>query len=85
MAERWTGEFSARARDWCEKVAGLGVDALVDAGLVARADIARAEAIVAEELFVRLCLHDYPPVPDSLCRPPDVSFGPTSGGEQQAS
>jgi hypothetical protein len=65
MAEAWSEEFTARVRQWCEKVAPLGVDALVDAGLVAKEEFTRASDIVAEELFVRLCLRDYPPLPDT--------------------
>ncbi len=44
-------------------MAALGVDVLADAGLVSRADFERAAGIVAEEVFVRLCLLDYPPSP----------------------
>jgi len=72
MVEPWSAEFSARVREWCDKLSVLGVDVLVDAGLVAKGDFERASGIVAEELFVRLCLHDYPPVPESLLKPPDA-------------
>jgi hypothetical protein len=64
MAETWSPEFAARVRAWCDHVATLGVDALVDAGIVARADFERASSIVAGEAFARLCLHDYPPAPE---------------------
>jgi hypothetical protein len=64
MAKEWSPERAARVRAWSDHVAAHGVDVLVDAGLVARADFERARIIVAEELFVRLCLHDYPPVPE---------------------
>jgi len=61
MAEQPADEFADRVRSWCEKVAELGVDALVDAGLVAKGEFKNAAAVVAEELFVRLSLGDYPP------------------------
>jgi hypothetical protein len=46
---------------WCLKVAGLGVDELVRAGLTPRSEFDRAKKMVAEEIFVRLCLNDLPP------------------------
>ncbi|HEX8721686.1 MAG TPA: hypothetical protein VF736_13710 [Pyrinomonadaceae bacterium] len=46
---------------WSEGVAELAVDALVDAGLIAKKDFERAVAVVAEEIFVRLVIGDYPP------------------------
>jgi hypothetical protein len=63
VAECWSDEFAVRVREWCEEMAGLGVDALVDAGLIDKGAFGRALEIVAEELFVRLGLHDYPPLP----------------------
>ena len=49
------------AKSWSEDVAELAVDALLDAGLVKREDFDRAVVIVAEEIFARLVLGDYPP------------------------
>ena len=46
---------------WSEKVAALGVDVLVDNGLIQKADFERATSIVAEEIRIRLALGDYPP------------------------
>ena len=46
---------------WSEKVAGLGVDMLVDHGLIKKADFERATSIVAQEIRVRLAIGDYPP------------------------
>lgn len=46
---------------WSETVAGLGVDALVDSGLLKKGDFERAKRIVAEEIRVRLSLGDFPP------------------------
>jgi hypothetical protein len=75
MEEPWSDEFAARVRERCDAVSALGVDGLVDAGLVAKGEFERASSIVAEELFVRLCLHDYPPAPGSLDRAPDSWSG----------
>ena len=47
--------------EWSRDVAELGVDELVDAGLIRKEDFDRAAAIVAEEIHVRLALGDYPP------------------------
>jgi hypothetical protein len=46
---------------WSEKVAALGVDVLVDNGLIQKADFERATSIVAEEIRIRLAIGDYPP------------------------
>lgn len=77
MIEMWSEDFSAQVRKWCYKVAVLGVDAIVDGGIVAKGDFKRASEIVANELFVRLCIHDYPPGPPSLRKTPN--------GDQSAS
>jgi hypothetical protein len=47
--------------EWSQAVAEVAADALVDAGLLRREDFAKAAAIVAEEIAVRLALGDYPP------------------------
>ncbi|MFO0796610.1 MAG: hypothetical protein U0804_03980 [Gemmataceae bacterium] len=49
------------AEQWCESVAAFAVDVLLDAGLVLREGFDQAKALVAEEIFVRLCCNDYPP------------------------
>ena len=46
--------------DWSNSVAELAVAGLIRAKLVADTDYARALAIVAEEILVRLCLEDRP-------------------------
>jgi hypothetical protein len=46
---------------WCKMVAGLGVDILMDYGLIKAEDFDQATAIVAEEILVRLVIGDYPP------------------------
>jgi hypothetical protein len=51
---------------WSEKVAGLGVDILVDHGLIKKEDFERATSIVAEEIRVRLAIGDYPPLDKSV-------------------
>ncbi len=55
---------------WSEKVAALGVDVLVDNGLIQKADFERATSIVAEEIRIRLAIGDYPP-PESQTPSPD--------------
>ena len=51
---------------WSEKVAELGVDMLVDHGLIKKEDFQRATSIVAEEIRVRLAIGDYPPPEKSV-------------------
>lgn len=45
---------------WSERVAGLSVDALVDAGFVSKEDFDSAIDIVAEEIYIRLIIDDTP-------------------------
>lgn len=52
-------------KSWSEGVAVLAVDALVDAGFVTKENFDRAVVTVAEEIFVRLTLGDYPPREES--------------------
>ena len=52
------------AEQWAASVAAMAVDALLDAGLVTREHFETASAVVAEEIFVRLCCNDYPPPVD---------------------
>jgi hypothetical protein len=54
-------QSAAGVRAWSDHVAALAVDALIDAGLIRRDDFEKAAATVSEEVFVRLCLLDYPP------------------------
>jgi hypothetical protein len=65
MGEEWSDTFASSVRQWCEKMAILGADALIDAGLLAKADFEKAVAVLSEEQCVRLALRDYPPVVDS--------------------
>jgi len=48
------------AKAWCDSVAELAADALLDAGLIGRSDIQRVVAIVSEEIEIRLILGDCP-------------------------
>ena len=57
-------------QSWCESVAGLGVDMLVDSGLIKKEDFAKAAAIVANEILVRLAMGDYPPSDETPCHNP---------------
>jgi hypothetical protein len=47
--------------EWSRDIAILAADALRDAKVLQGADIERAIDIIAEEIFVRLTLGDYPP------------------------
>jgi len=55
---------NATAGDWAKSVAAMAVDALLDAALVPKEQFEAARDIVAEEIYVRLCLNDYPPAVD---------------------
>lgn len=46
---------------WSIRIAGLAVDEMARAGLISWDDFDRAETIVAEEIFARLCANDRPP------------------------
>jgi hypothetical protein len=46
---------------WSERVAALAVDALRYPKIAQRNDLGRSIAIVAEEIYARLCVRDYPP------------------------
>jgi hypothetical protein len=50
-----------KLQTWSDAVAELAVDALVDARVVAKEDTERAVAVIAQEIFVRLILGDWPP------------------------
>lgn len=54
----------ATAGGWAKDVAALAVDALLDAGIVPKSQFDAACEVVAEEIYVRLCLNDYPPPVD---------------------
>jgi len=47
-------------KEWCDKVAILSADALVDAKLIKKEEVLLAAAVIAEELLVRLSLSDCP-------------------------
>jgi hypothetical protein len=70
LVGQWVTVMGAKTdlESWCEKVAALGVDALVDCELVRKEDFERAKEIVAGEILVRLCLRDYPPADDQSDR-----------------
>lgn len=48
---------------WCDNVAALAVDVLLDCDLIKRENLEEAIEIVAEEILVRLAIGDYPPPP----------------------
>jgi hypothetical protein len=57
----WSESLSASVKEWSDRVAILCSDALFNGGLIRREDLEQATAIISEEVFVRLCLLDYPP------------------------
>jgi hypothetical protein len=48
-------------QEWCDGVSQIAVDALLDANLIDRDQFEKAADIVAEEIFARLTVGDYPP------------------------
>jgi hypothetical protein len=56
MSERTVG-----AESWCDAIGHLVADALVDAGVIRIEDLESAKSVIAEELFARLSVEDYPP------------------------
>jgi hypothetical protein len=58
-------------KSWSKKVAALGVDVLVDNGLIQKADFERATSIIAEEIRIRLAIGDYPPPENRTPSPND--------------
>jgi len=50
---------------WSQDIAVLAADALVDAKLLSSDDLAKATEIIAEEIWVRLNLGDFPTQPSS--------------------
>jgi hypothetical protein len=58
---------------WCLKIAGLAVDELAHASLMPSSDFERAKKIIAEEIYVRLCLNDVPPPGRAASYPGTVS------------
>lgn len=54
------GEQSLQA--WCDSIARLVADALVDGGMVQHSDFKQAAEIISEEIWIRLLINDYPPI-----------------------
>lgn len=46
---------------WCNNVAALAVDVLLDCDLIKKENLEEAIEIVAEEILVRFAVGDYPP------------------------
>jgi hypothetical protein len=57
------------AKAWCDQVAEIAVDQLVYDGLCKPEDFQSATAIVAEEIYARLCVGDVPPAIDPPEKP----------------
>ena len=47
-------------------MAAIAADALLNAAFVAKEQFKTARDVIAEEIYVRLCLDDYPPAVDHL-------------------
>ena len=47
-------------QEWSQRIGILAADALLDAGLIQKADLKKAEVIISEEVLVRLTLQDRP-------------------------
>jgi hypothetical protein len=69
---RWSDRSSAGVKAWSDPIAALAADALVEARLVSRDDFDKVAAVIAEEVFVRLCLRDFPPGGESELPPSDA-------------
>lgn len=55
-------ESNKKNMEWCETLATLTVDELVDYKLVQKDKFDEAVKIVAQEIYIRVfCLNDYPP------------------------
>lgn len=46
--------------EWCESIAMLIIDALVDEAIIKKEDFDKAAAIASEEILIRLNLEDFP-------------------------
>jgi hypothetical protein len=54
-------ELDKTRMEWCESVASLAVDVLINCNLVEKDKFDEAVEIVAEEVWIRLIVNDYPP------------------------
>jgi hypothetical protein len=59
--KRWTEAFDKDTRKWCDGIAALAGDALVDAGFGPRDNLEGAGEVISEEIYARLSVRDYPP------------------------
>ena len=50
---------------WSQDIAELAADALVDAKLIDRSVMAKAKEVIAEEIWIRLNLGDFPAKPEA--------------------
>ena len=53
-------EIFVNPEQWSQDIAELAADALIDAKLLGSDDLAKAKEIIAEEIWVRLNLGDFP-------------------------
>ena len=54
-------EGSDETKNWCDQIAGIIVDAMLDAKLIEKEIFDEAVDVASLELFVRLTCGDYPP------------------------
>ena len=69
--DRWSDRLSASVKAWSDQIAFLAAEALVESQLVSRDNFDTAAAVIAEEVYARLCLCDFPPSSDSELAPAD--------------
>ena len=50
--------------EWCEAIASLCVDALLQAKIINPGQVSQAQEIINEEIFVRIVMGDLPPAAD---------------------
>jgi len=67
--DRWSDRLSAGIKSWSDQIAILAADALVEARLIDRDVFERAADVIAEEVFARLCLRDFPSTDESELSP----------------
>jgi len=48
--------------NWCDSIASIATDALVDDDLIKPENFDKAVAVISEEIYIRVfCLNDFPP------------------------
>ena len=55
-------QIDKQIKAWADSLAGLGVDVLLDRGLIKSDGFEEAVAVVSEEIYIRLVMGDRPPL-----------------------